>query len=155
MKESARLLAGSCWLSEHTYGREGENGISSSASFVPRQLLLCGLARAPRLSPTAQAVPLQQQRCQGMHPRCPELWQRSQAPVERKGEGIPPGAPGQFADDGGRKPDCQSLSSCPGSGGALALFLLTSFPIGLHAVLLPLQPPPAATEEEGFLALFG
>lgn len=154
MKESTRLLADSCWLSEHTRGRNGEAGTSSSASFAPRQPLLCPLAPAPRPSPTARALPPQQRRCRGTCLRCSELWQHSQAPAERKGEGIPPGGPGQFADGGGRKPDCQSLSSGPRSGGALAPFLLTSFPIELHAVLLPLQPPPASTEEDGLLAFF-
>lgn len=45
-------------------------------------------------------------------------------------------------------------AAAPGDGGASAPFLLTSFPIRLHVVWLPLRPPPASTEEEGFLALF-
>lgn len=51
MKESTRLLADSCWLSEHTRGRNGETGTSSSASLAPRQPLLCPLAPAPRPPP--------------------------------------------------------------------------------------------------------
>lgn len=73
------------------------------------------LPAGPCPSPTARAVPPQQRRCRGTRLRCSELRQRSRAPAERKGEGIPPGGPGQFADGGGRKPDCQSLSSGPGA----------------------------------------
>lgn len=147
MEGSTRLLADSCWLSKHI-GRilpsalpEPKAALALQAphtpglTSLPMQCPYCSKGVRAHVSEASRFSSTREFLQRGKEKKSyPALWDSEQKVVEGS----------QTARASPAAPEQQCC--CP--------FPADSISCGFHALLLPLQPPSASREEEGFLTLF-